>query len=90
MTWAFGACQRGVVLDFSRSGKPTDNALIEAIKGRFSAECLNHCWLLTLAEAAEKLKAWRRYDNEERPHGAISNKVPIMPTKSGVVTNPRP
>ncbi|MBW0159660.1 integrase core domain-containing protein, partial [Sedimentimonas flavescens] len=26
---------------------------------------------------AEKLEAWRRYYNEERPHGAIGNKVPI-------------
>ena len=28
------ACQRGVTLDFSRSGKPTDNAFIEAFNGR--------------------------------------------------------
>jgi putative transposase len=36
--WAY---QRGVVLDFSRPGKPTDNAFIEAFNGRFQAECLN-------------------------------------------------
>ena len=64
--WAY---QRGVVLDFSRPGKPTDN---------------------TLADAAEKLEAWRRYYNEERPNGAISNKVPIMLTKSGCVTSLSP
>ena len=51
--------------------------------GRFRAECLNTHWFLTLADAAEKLEAWRRYYNEERPHGAIRNKVPIMLTKSG-------
>ena len=32
---------RGVVLDFSRPGKPMDNAFIEAFNGRFRAECLN-------------------------------------------------
>ena len=32
---------RGVTLDFSRPGKPTDNAFIEAFNGRFRAECLN-------------------------------------------------
>jgi putative transposase len=35
------AYQRGVTLDFSRPGKPTDNAFIEAFNGRFRAECLN-------------------------------------------------
>lgn len=36
--WAY---LRDVVLDFSRPGKPTDNAFIEAFNGRFRAECLN-------------------------------------------------
>jgi transposase InsO family protein len=36
--WAY---QRGVLVDFSRPGKPTDNAFIEAFNGRFRAECLN-------------------------------------------------
>ena len=50
--WAY---QRGVMLDFSRPGKPTDNAYIEAFNGRF-----------------------RAYYNEERPHGAIGQKTPLM------------
>ena len=78
--WAY---QRGVTLDFSWPGKPTDNAFIKAFNGRFRAECLNTHWFLTLADAVEKLEAWRRYYNEERPHGANGNKVPIMLTKSG-------
>ena len=85
--WAYA---KQVTLDFSRPGKPTDNAFIEAINGRFRAECLNQHWFLTLADAAEKLEAWRRYYNEERPHGAIGNKVPIMLTKLGGVTSPSP
>ncbi|MFD1752393.1 IS3 family transposase [Salipiger marinus] len=85
--WAY---QRGVTLDFSRPGKPTDNAFIEAFNGRFRAECLNAHWFLTLADTAEKLEAWRRYYNEERPHGAIGNRVPIMLTKSGGITSLSP
>ena len=85
--WAY---QRGVVLDFSRPGKPTDNAFIEAFNRRFRAECLSQHWFMSLADATEKLEAWRRYYNEERPRGAIGNKVPIMLTKSGGATSPSP
>ena len=35
------ANQHGVTLDFSRLGKPTDNAFIESFNGKFRAECLN-------------------------------------------------
>ena len=73
--WAY---QRGVTLDFSRPGKPTDNAFIEAFNSRFRAECLNAHWFLSLADAREKMEDWRKYYNEERPHGAIGQKPPIM------------
>ena len=72
--WAY---VHDVVLDFSRPGKPTDNAFIEAFNGRFRAECLNAHWFLSLDDAREKLEAWRTYYNEQRPHGAIGYKVPI-------------
>ena len=55
---------KGVTLDFSRPGKPTDNAFIEAFNGRFRAECPNAHWFLTLADAREKLEDWRRYYNK--------------------------
>ena len=71
--WAY---VKGVTLDFSRPGKPTGNAFIEAFNGRLRAECLNRHWFLTLADAREKLGDWRKYDNEDRPHGAIGNKPP--------------
>jgi putative transposase len=61
----------------STPGKPTDNAFIEAFNGRLRAECLSAHWFLSLADAREKLEAWRRYYNEERPHGAIGYNVPI-------------
>jgi putative transposase len=72
--WAYA---NGVTLDFSRPGKPTDNAFIEAFNGRFRAECLNSHWFMTLDDARSKLEDWRRYYNEERPHGSIGQRPPI-------------
>ncbi len=72
--WAY---KHDVELDFSRPGKPTDNAFIEAFNGRFRAECLDAHWFLSLADARQKMEAWRRYYNEDRPHGAIGYKFPI-------------
>ena len=83
--WAY---RNDVILDFSRPGKPNDNAFIEAFNGRRRAECLNRHWFLSLADAWEKLETWRRYYNEERPHGAIGNKAPIMLVKSGGAAGP--
>ena len=59
--WAYA---RGVTLDFSRPGKPTDNAFIEAFNGRLRAECLNAHWFLTLDDARRKMEHWRRDYNE--------------------------
>ena len=72
--WAY---HKGVVLDFSRPGKPTDNAFIESFNGKFRAECLNAHWFLSLDDARAKMEEWRRDYNEVRPHSAIGNKPPI-------------
>ena len=72
--WAY---QKGVVLDFSRPGKPTDNGFIESFNGKLRAECLNTHWFMSLDDARAKMEAWRRDYNEVRPHSAISNKPPI-------------
>jgi putative transposase len=66
--WAY---QKGVTLDFSRPGKPTDNAFIEAFNGRFRAECLNQHWFLSLADAREKLEDWHRYYNPASQHPSV-------------------
>ena len=85
--WAYA---RGVTLDFSRPGKPTDNAFAEAFNSRVRAECMNAHWFLTLADAREKLEAWRSYYNEDRPHGAIGHKPPISLHNSGGAASPPP
>lgn len=72
--WAY---QKGVILDFSRPGKPTANSFIESFNGKFRAECLNTHWFMSLDDARTKMEAWRRDYNEFRPHSAIGNKPPI-------------
>ena len=69
------AYMRGVVLDFSRPGTPTDNAFIESFNGRFRAECLNQHWFMSLDDAVGKCETWRRDYNEVRSHSAIGNKA---------------
>jgi putative transposase len=81
---------KGVTLDFARPGKPTDNAFAEAFNGRVRAECLNAHWFLTLADAREKLEAWRKCYNEDRPHGAIRQRPPVSLQNPGGITSPPP
>jgi putative transposase len=71
--WAYW---NGVTLDFTRPGKPQDNALIEAFNSRFRQECLNEHWFLSVADAQEKVEAWREHYNTERPHSALGNVAP--------------
>ncbi len=72
--WAF---QHGVTLDFSRPGKPPDNAFAESFSGKVRAECLNTAWSLSLGDARRKCDTWRSDYNEERLHSAIGDKCPI-------------
>ena len=54
-------------LDFSRPGKPTDNAFIEATHRKFRQECLNENWFLSLSGPDEKVESWGNHYNGERP-----------------------
>src|SRR3569832_506219 len=68
--------EHGVELDFSRPGKPTDNAKVESFYGRFRQECLNAHWFLSLTDAKAKIEEWRQYYNEARPHSALQWATP--------------
>ena len=57
-----------MTLDFSRPGKPTDNAFVESFNGRLRDECLNAHWFLSLADARSKIEAWRRHYNPASQH----------------------
>jgi putative transposase len=65
-----------VELDFSRPGKPTDNAMIEPFNARMRAECLNENWFLSLDDAQDKIENWRHHYNTERPHGVLGDLSP--------------
>jgi putative transposase len=82
------AYTNNVILDFSRPGKPTDNAFVEAFYGRSMAECLNQHWFMSLADTREKLEAWCGDYNTTRPHSAIENKPPAALINHAGVTSP--
>ena len=71
--WAY---ERGDELDFSRPGKPTDNARVESFNGRLRQERLNAHWFLSLDDAKAKIGAWKRYHNESRPHSSLQWDTP--------------
>jgi len=71
--WAY---ENKVTLDFSRPGKPTDNAFIESFNGSFRNECLNTNWFLSLEDAKEKIEDWRQDYNDWRPHSSLDNLTP--------------
>jgi putative transposase len=71
--WAW---QHGVVLAYSRPGKPTDNALAEGFNSHVRQECLNAFWFLSLDDARCKIEAWRVEYNTIRPHSAIGHVPP--------------
>jgi putative transposase len=77
-----------VILDFSRPGKPTDNAFIESFNGKFRTECLNVHWFMSLDDTRTKLEAWRRDYNELRPHSALGQKAPIALMICSGASNP--
>ena len=71
--WAY---RNGVQLEFSRPGKPTDNAFAESFNGRFRDECLDQHWFASLEEVRQTVEAWRIEYNTERPHRALGQQAP--------------
>ncbi|SQC91426.1 Integrase core domain [Cedecea neteri] len=59
--------ERGIRIDFSRPGKPTDNATVESFNGRLRQECLNENWFMSLEDARCKIEAWRIHYNQRCP-----------------------
>lgn len=51
------ADDNGVTLDFSRPGKPTDNAFGESFNGRMRDKCVSVHWFLSLDDARTKIEA---------------------------------
>ena len=64
--------KRGLPVDFSRPGKPTDKPFIESFNGSFRGECLNVHWFLSLKDAHAKIENWMQGYNDFRPHSVLS------------------
>jgi putative transposase len=71
--WAY---RRGVQLDFIRSGKPAENAFIEAFSGRLRDVYLNVHQFASIAEAQQIIEAWRLDYNRRRPHSSLGHLTP--------------
>lgn len=71
--WAW---RRGVKLNYTRPGKPTNNGLIESFNGRLRDELVHVQEFITMYDAREKLKAWQEDYNTCRPHGSLGHLTP--------------
>jgi putative transposase len=71
------AAEHGVKLQFSRPGKPVDNAFVEAFNGRLRDECLNASWFTSLDDARKVVERWVKDYNEERPHSSLGGLTPM-------------
>ena len=70
--------ENGVQLEFSRPGKPTDNAFIESFNSRLRQDCLNQHWFRSIGEAQTIIEAWRQDYNLNHPHSALGYSSPEM------------
>lgn len=70
------ATRHGVVLEFSRLGKPTDNAHVESFHGKFRNECLSEHYFISIKEARWIIENWRITYNGNRPHRSLQGLTP--------------
>lgn len=73
----FWSKERGVTLGFIQPGKPTQNAFVESLNGKFRNECLNRNWFRTVDEARVEIDLWRSHYNNVRPHSALNYVPPV-------------
>ena len=72
--WAY---RNRIQLDFSRPGRPGDNARNEAFNGIVRRECLSQHYFMDLKEAQQVLEHWRLDYNNTRPHGSLEQITPV-------------
>ena len=73
----FWSKKAGVVLGFIQPGKPTQNAFVESLNGKFRNECLNQHWFRTMDEARYEVDRWREHYNHVRPHSSLNYLPPV-------------
>jgi putative transposase len=70
------ASERKIKVEYTRPGKPTDNAFIESFNGKLRDECLNMQRFLNVKNASEIIEAWRISYIQERPHSSLNKMTP--------------
>lgn len=73
----FWSKETGIGLGFIQPGKPTQNAFVESLNGKFRNECLNRHWFRTMEEARAEIDLWREHYNHVRPHSALNYVPPV-------------
>jgi len=73
----FWSKESSVSLGFIQPGKPTQNAFVESLNGKFRNECLNQHWFRSLDEARYEIGQWREHYNNVRPHSSLGYIPPV-------------
>jgi len=73
----FWSKENNVKLGFIQPGKPTQNAFVESLNGKFRNECLNQHWFRTMEEARYEIDQWREHYNHVRPHSSLNYLPPV-------------
>ncbi|CAA0105527.1 Uncharacterised protein [Halioglobus japonicus] len=73
----FWSQETGVKLGFIQPSKPTQNAFVESLNGKFRNECLNRHWFRTMEEARREIMAWQYQYNNVRPHSSLNYLPPV-------------
>ena len=79
-----------VQLDFSRPGRPSDNALCESFNNRVRQELLNPNWFTSLLDLQVQAAAWRHDYNTNHPHSSLGDPSPEEFARSTINGEPKP
>ena len=73
-TWRENMAVQSLFID---PGKPWQNGLCESFNSRLRDECLNMEIFYGVHDAQASIDGWRKYYNQERPHGALDYQSPL-------------
>ncbi len=76
VTLADWAEQHGVMLEFIKPGKPTQNGFIERFNRSYREAVLDMFVFEHLSEVREQTEQWLKEYNEERPHESLGHLTP--------------
>ena len=71
------SAENNVIIDKGKNAKPTQNAFVESLNGKFRNECLNQHWFRTLDEAKYEIDLWREHYNHVRTHSSLNYLPPV-------------